>query len=299
MESRAVHTTPIDRRSPPGGRFLLAAFLFGLLFIFLLLVASWFLRTMPSLLSLSLATAESPAVAPPPPAAPPDPSPMLKASLADLQADEARLAAQRASLSDDLKRKVEQCKPVVVPAPPPPPPPKPVEVPKPQAAAPKPAPPPPPSSPPVPSAPPQPPPPLPADKWANKDLSALQGCWDLGHEAPTVMGRTGGVRSQEECTTKVGRICFDANGHGVREQTISCPRAGTMSCRAPVVGRFTADGIFQTTQRDVDCQGGSNATWVGRTLSCRRVDDTQAACRDSGRPDMGFPAQDQEFRRAR
>ena len=38
--------------------------------------------------------------------------------------------------------------------------------------------------------------------------------------------------------------------------------------------------------------------WLGRTLSCQRVDDAHADCRDSGRPDQGFPAQDQEFRRA-
>ncbi|MBS0549752.1 MAG: hypothetical protein JSR24_18515 [Proteobacteria bacterium] len=293
MESRVPPPIPIDDRATRSGRFLLAAFLFGLLFIFLLLLGAWGLRTIPSLLSVRLASADQAAAEPAPPPAP-DPSPVLKASLDDLRAEQAKLSAQRASLDGDLKRKTEQCAAVVVP--PPSPPPKPVEVPKPQAAAPKPAPPPPPKpAPPVQAA---PPPPLPADKWANRDLSALQGCWDLGHEASTVMGRTGGVRSQEECTTKVGRICFDANGRGVREQTISCPRAGTMSCRAPVVGQFTAQGTFQTTQKDVDCQGGSNATWVGRTLTCRRVDDTQAACRDGGRPDMGFPAQDQAFRRA-
>jgi len=134
---------------------------------------------------------------------------------------------------------------------------------------------------------------LPVDRWANKDLSVLQGCWNLGHDAPTVMG--GGRR--ENCTAKAGRICFDANGHGEREQTISCPNAGTMSCRAPVIGQFGADGTFRTTQPDVTCTGASTARWVGRTLSCQRVDDAHAACLDSGRPDLGFPAQNQDFRR--
>ena len=121
----------------------------------------------------------------------------------------------------------------------------------------------------------------------------LQGCWNLGHDAPTVMG--GGRR--ENCTAKAGRICFDANGHGEREQTISCPTSGTMSCRAPVTGQFSADGTFRTTQPDVACTGASTARWVGRTLSCQSVDDAQAACIDSGRPDLGFPAQSQDFHR--
>jgi len=71
-----------------------------------------------------------------------------------------------------------------------------------------------------------------------------------------------------------------------------------MSCRAPVTGRFGADGTFTTTQPAVTCTGASTAKWVGRTLSCRRVDDAQASCLDSGRPDLGFPAQNQDFRRA-
>jgi len=139
---------------------------------------------------------------------------------------------------------------------------------------------------------------LPADRWANKDLGVLQGCWNLGRDAPTVLNTSGFTGRKEDCTAKAGRICFDANGHGEREQTVSCPTAGTMSCRAPVTGQFSADGTFRTTQPDVTCTGASNARWVGRTLSCRRVDDAQAACLDSGRPDLGFPAQNQEFRRA-
>ena len=266
----------------------MASLLFGVLSILLLLVASWFLRTVPSDASLVVSTAETSGLAPPPPqAVEPDPTPLLKASLTDLQANEARLAAQLAALNDEARRKLEQCRVAEVPkpvpqAPPPPPPPtpKPRPVPTPPAPA-------------AQAPPPAPPPPLPVDRWANKDLSVLQGCWNLGREAPTVVAN----RGREECTTKVGRICFDANGHGQREQTISCPSAGTMFCRAPVTGRFEADGTFRTTQDDVTCQGGVGSKWLGRTLACRRVDDASASCRDSGRPELGFPAQDQEFRR--
>jgi hypothetical protein len=269
--------------------FWMAAFLFGVLSILLLLLASWFLRTMPAGFSMAVSTSEQLA-SPPPLTETPDPTPVLKASLTDLEANQARLAAQLAALNDEAKRKFEQCRVVEVPkpvpqaAPPPSPPPPPTPKPRPVPT---------PPPPPVAQAPPPAPPPLPVDRWANKDLSVLQGCWNLGREAPTVVAN----RGREECTTKVGRICFDANGHGQREQTISCPTAGTMFCRAPVTGRFEADGTFRTTQDDVTCQGGVGSKWLGRTLACRRVDDASASCRDSGRPELGFPAQDQEFRR--
>ena len=279
--------TPRNRRPRA---FWLASFLFGLLSILLLLVGAWFLRTVPSDSSTTVSTAEQPAP-PPPPSAAPDPTPVLRASLTDLQANQARLAAQLSALADDLKHKVAQCRtaaavPPPEPPPPPPPKPRPAPSPPPQAAAPP---------PPQALPPPSPPAALPIDRWANKDLGVLQGCWNLGREASAVVASRAG---REDCTTKVGRICFDANGHGQREQTISCPRAGTMFCRAPVTGRFEADGTFRTTQRDVSCQGGSRSAWLGRTLSCQRVDDAHASCRDSGRPELGFPAQDQEFRRA-
>ena len=272
-------------RSPRNGIFVLAAFIFGLLFILALLIASWGLRTVPALVSTTVTAATVTAPPGQPPPAPSDPSPLLRTSLAELQGTEAKLSAQRAALGDELRRQVEQCKVAIAP-----PPPKPRPAPQASVAPPRgPAP-----TPTVTTL----SPPLPVDRWANKDLSVLQGCWNLGRDAPTVMNISGFTGRKEECTAKAGRICFDANGHGVREQTISCPTSGTMSCRAPVTGQFSADGTFSTTQPDVTCTGASTAHWVGRTLSCRRVDDAQAACLDSGRPDLGFPAQNQEFRRA-
>jgi len=102
----------------------LGALLFGLLLLLLLLIASWMLRACaPVDPSVNLATLETPA--PPPPEAPPDPTPALKSSLDDAQADNQKLKAELASLQTDLKTKVAECKPVVAPKPvatPPPPP---------------------------------------------------------------------------------------------------------------------------------------------------------------------------------
>src|SRR5471032_3392145 len=117
----------------------LSGLLFGLLLLLLLLITSWLLRACaPVDPSVSLATQETPA--PPAPEAPPDPTPVLKASLDDIQAGEKKLRIELAALEQDLKGKEEMCKPpeppkVAAAPPPPPPPPPPV---------PKPAPPPPP-----------------------------------------------------------------------------------------------------------------------------------------------------------
>ncbi|MBN9091178.1 MAG: hypothetical protein J0J01_30035 [Reyranella sp.] len=124
------------------------ALLWGLLFLILLLIASWLLRACaPVDPSLNVATHETPA--PPPPEAPPDPTPALKASLDEAQTDEKKLKAELAALQDDLKHKVDLCKPLEPPKPPPPPvvakappPPPPPPQPQQQAHAPPPAPPP-------------------------------------------------------------------------------------------------------------------------------------------------------------
>ena len=87
------------------------ALLWGLLFLILLLLASWLLRACaPVDPSLNVATQETPA--PPAPAPPPDPTPVLKASLDDAQTDEKKLKAELAALQDDIKHKVAMCKPI-------------------------------------------------------------------------------------------------------------------------------------------------------------------------------------------
>jgi hypothetical protein len=119
------------------------ALLWGLLFLILLLFASWLLRACaPVDPSLNVATMETPA--PPAPEPPPDPTPLLKASLDDAQAEEKKLKAALAALQDDIKHKVAMCKPIEPPKPPPPPvvakapPPPPPPPPPRQAAAPPP-----------------------------------------------------------------------------------------------------------------------------------------------------------------
>ena len=111
----------------------LSALLFGLLLLLLLLLTSWLLRACtPVDPDVNVATLETPA--PPAPEPPEDPTPLLKASLDEAQADERKLRAELASLQDDLRKKTDQCKPVEPPKVVAPPPPKPVEAPPPPPA---------------------------------------------------------------------------------------------------------------------------------------------------------------------
>ena len=231
----------------------LAALLFGVMLLLALLIASWFLRACaPVDPSTNVTTLETPA--PPTPDAPPDPTPVLKAALDDVKGDEKTLKAELAALQADLRNKVALCKPIEPPKPPPPPPP-----------------------PPVAKAPP-PPPPLPADRWAQKDLGMLQGCWRLGHDTEGSIGVNGRV---ERCAVKAGRICFQANGSGERQTTADCPRTGMVRCTAPITARFGNDSTLGTTQPAVRCDTGGTG-WNGppNSLTCRRVSDSLAVCRD-------------------
>jgi hypothetical protein len=146
---------------------------------------------------------------------------------------------------------VAQCKPVEPPKPPPPPP--------------------------VAKAPP-PPPPLPADRWAQKDLGMLQGCWRLGHDT---QGNIGVGGRSEACAVKAGRICFGGNGGGERQTTAVCPGTGTITCTAPITARFGNDTSLGTTQPAVRCNP-TGTSWNGppNSLTCRRVSDVLAICRD-------------------
>ncbi len=139
-----------------------------------------------------------------------------------------------------------------------------------------------------PPEPPKPPAPLPADRWNKKDLSLLKGCWQLGHETRTNMSRAGGI---ELCTVQAGTICFGEDGRGQREQNSRCQSTGAYTCRAPVTATFGDGGTLRTTQPKVTCTPTS-ITWnsTPNYLSCRRVSDTLALCRDT----LNF---EHEFRR--
>lgn len=100
---------------PDFGRWL-AALLFGLMLVIVLLTAAWLLRIfVPVAPTIKLG-----AVQMPPPVAPvgvPDPMPTLKASLDDMREVEKRLEAELGSRQAELRKRLEQCKPSEPPLP--------------------------------------------------------------------------------------------------------------------------------------------------------------------------------------
>ena len=130
---------------------------------------------------------------------------------------------------------------------------------------------------------PKPRPPLPADRWAKKDVSLLDGCWQLGRKTSTTV-------DGQQCVVKAGRICFQSNGGGQRQMSSQCSDKA-VRCSAPVRATFGGNGTLSLTQRDSPCDQ-KGVTWWGdkASLNCRRVNDTLAICRNS----LGF---EHEFRR--
>ena len=209
----------------------LAALLFGLMLVLLVLIVSWLLRACaPVDPLLTFTTIETPA--PPAAQSPPDITPALRASLDQTMADGKALAGKLASLQAEFESKAASCKP----------------------------------------------PPLPADRWAKKDLSILKGCWVLGHDVGAVRGEIGSPNREDNGTTKAGRMCYDANGHGKIEFTSVYPIAGRIYCASPTTARFASDGTFTTTSPETQCQQGPPSRMEYLAISCRRVDDHHAMC---------------------
>ncbi|HTR87967.1 MAG TPA: hypothetical protein VMI56_26025 [Reyranella sp.] len=203
--------------------------------------------------------------------------PGVPAALADDRKHGDDLIRQLTRLEGELAKQRLACAAIPPPAPPPLDLPKEAGPPRPQQTAELKPPPPPPA----------PPAPLPADRWAKKDLSLLEGCWTLGHETQSLMG---GAGRSETCTVKAGRICFDKNGQGQREMDEICPTYGNIQCRAQITASFGGEGSLHTTQPATPCRPTS--TWLAEPnfLTCRRQSDTLAVCKDG----KGF---DYEFRR--
>jgi hypothetical protein len=183
------------------------------------------------------------------------------------------LAARRAALEGEiasLRRRLAAlpaCPRVAAatppaPEPPPAPPPPPEEV---VAAE-------PPAARPPDLRPPPPPPPPPdegidEDRWRDRDVSLLEGCWNLDSDYTMVDGRTGAPRPVTSWT-----MCFDASGVGRETQSF----AGGARCEGPVRGRFVGDRLEIDEMQDVPCSDGTRIT--RRRSRCSLVPGGRAAC---------------------
>ncbi len=122
--------------------------------------------------------------------------------------------------------------------------------------------------------------PLPKDRWVQKDLSLLAGCWTLGKDTQSLIVDDTG--KQQTCTVHAGKICFGSDGKGTREQTTDCGAKRFSVCKSPVTAHFNDAGALETDQPDTKCDPPS-ITWHGgpNKLICKRRDDSGALCRDA------------------
>lgn len=132
-----------------------------------------------------------------------------------------------------------------------------------------------PPPPPPPAAQPAPPPPsapppradLPEERWRQRDLSMLEGCWNLDSDY-AIRDRATGVVSR----VRSWQMCFDRNGQG--QQTLIYENG--VRCEAPAVARFEQDTFVIDDTQNVQC---NNRSFIyQRRATCHRMSDQRAQC---------------------
>ena len=117
---------------------------------------------------------------------------------------------------------------------------------------------------------------LDAEKWEEKDISVLEGCWDLSsdyHVKDIISGEIIGVESWE--------MCFDSQGNGDQQIVMS----NGAECTADTQASFVEDGRLQISDLDdVQCTDGSYI--YRRFMHCELEPNGEAAC-ISQQPETG------------
>ncbi len=203
--------------------------------------------------------------------------PTTPAALSAEAARGATLGKEIRQLELELAQKALAC--VSIPPPPPPP----LELPTQagrlraqQTALLKPPPPPPPP-PPRPVEPPKPPPSFPADRWANKDLSLLNGCWQFGSATTVTRYFQGRPGPSEQCSVTASNVCVDGSGSGRMDFGRQCPSVGASQCSTAIVAVFLNDGTMQWTMPGGACQP-RNEVLYGGAYTCIRLGDEMLDC---------------------
>ncbi len=222
----------------------------ALLAIVILMLASWLLRQCMPVEPDTRVTVlpGTPTTVPPPPPVH-DPLPDLRRDIDAGRDQEAKLRATLAALRDELAARLARCRPAEPPPPPPPP------------------------------------PALPVDRWKERDLSILDGCWLLGRDTPATMTQDNGPSLRG--VQRAGRLCFDRGGHGTYDAVAEFPGRAQLQCKAPVTAAFQPDETVRIQKPQVTCTDGKSR-WNADTLNCRRVDDNVAICRDSRGGELEF-----------
>ena len=148
---------------------------------------------------------------------------------------------------------------------------------------------PPPTSAPPSVRPPRPEPPrgLDEERWRDRDLTMLKGCWSLDSSYTMVDGRTGrprGVRSWQ--------MCFDSQGRGQETQIFT----DGARCAGPITAQFQANGRLRVDENtDVPCGDGSRIT--RRRTTCQIAAGGRAQCQNMHPAHPSLPPSNVTLRR--
>jgi hypothetical protein len=115
------------------------------------------------------------------------------------------------------------------------------------------------------------------DAWEDRDVSLLNGCWELDSDLRFIDDLTQELRATDAWT-----MCFDAAGNG--SQILSLD--GVISCTSDKVSAaFDAAGeLIVRDNANVQCS--DNSFIYERVISCALADDGTAAC-ESRQPETG------------
>ena len=117
---------------------------------------------------------------------------------------------------------------------------------------------------------------IPEDAWQERDISFLEGCWELDTDYQVQHVQTGAISRAQSW-----QVCFDAAGAG--RQTLVFDD-GT-HCTGPMLGSFAEQGDLQL-QDEGNLRCDNNTYIYERLLTCERADPATAQC-DSFQPETG------------
>ena len=121
---------------------------------------------------------------------------------------------------------------------------------------------------PVVTAPPAAAPDIPRDRWDERDLSVLDGCWNLDSDYAMQ-----DVQTRAISQVSAWQMCFDAAGRG--QQTLRFPNG--MTCSGPLGSTFNADGNLEIDDiADVACSQGARI--FRRISTCSLNREGRADC---------------------
>ena len=109
---------------------------------------------------------------------------------------------------------------------------------------------------------------LDAEKWEDKDISVLEGCWGLSSDYQLEDRTTGEIVSVQSW-----EMCFDSQGNGDQQIVMS----DGADCTADTLASFVEDGRLQISDLgDVQCTGGVYI--YRRIMHCELEPNGEAAC---------------------